>query len=86
MKNDEIIVDNYINNSNSNKLNNEYDITGEILDNVYTNNGDIEEIKYDFSDLMDELEEFTINIKINNYNNAGNVKIPSVVITSPTDF
>ena len=62
------------------------DIDGDINADVFTNNGYIEEIKYDFSNLMDEFEGFTMDMKISNYNNAGDVLIPSDVITSATEW
>ena len=62
------------------------DFTGEILADVYTNNGYIEKIIYDFSDLTEEFSKFSLEMKISNYNSAGSVTIPDDVIRSATEY
>lgn len=62
------------------------DISGEISADVFTNNGYIDEIDYDFSNLVDAFEAFTLNMKISNYNSAGSVTIPDEVIESATEY
>ena len=61
-------------------------ITGDILADIFTNDGNIEKIKYDFSNLTDEFGEFSMEINISNYNKAGSVTIPDDVISSATEY
>ena len=49
---------------------------------VYTKNGYIVELKYDFTKLISGFEQFTTTIKFSNYNNAGNVEIPQTIINN----
>lgn len=58
---------------------------GEISADVFTNNGFIEEIKYDFGNISEELGTFKMNIKLSNYNKAGSITIPEEVIKSATE-
>ena len=62
------------------------DITGQMEADVYVNDGYIDEIKYDFSNLTLEFGEFTMDMKISNYNNAGSVTIPNEVLESATEY
>ena len=60
-------------------------IVGQISADVYTKDGYIEEIRYDFSNLTEDVGKFTMNMKISDYNKAGSVKIPDEVIKSATE-
>ena len=62
------------------------DFGGEISADVFTNNGYIEEIKYDFGNISEELGTFKMNIKLSNYNKAGSITIPDEVIEKATEF
>lgn len=62
------------------------DITGDIFAEITTNNGYIEEIKYDFSNLTEEFGKINMDIKISNYNTAENIKIPDSVIENATEY
>ena len=61
-------------------------ITGDIYAEITTNNDYIEEIKYDFSNLTEEFEKLILNMKISNYNKAGDIQIPEDVIKNATEF
>ncbi len=61
------------------------DITGDIFAEIFTNNGYIEEIKYDFSNISEEFGDFSMNMKLSNYNKAGDIIIPNEVIESATE-
>lgn len=56
------------------------EISGDIYVEVYTENGYINRIEYDFTNMIKGLEKFTTIIKCYNYNNAGDVEIPQSVI------
>ena len=57
-------------------------INGEIYVDVYTENGYIKKLEYDFSNIVSGFEEFSATIKFDNYNTAGDVNIPQEVIAS----
>ncbi|MBQ9318232.1 MAG: hypothetical protein IJR82_01180, partial [Bacilli bacterium] len=62
------------------------EITGDIAADVYLKDGYISEIYYDFSQMMDEFDEFTFDMKIYDYDKAGNVEIPQDIIESATEY
>ena len=55
---------------------------GDIYVVVYTKDGKIEKLEYDFSSNFSSFDLFITTIKISNYNNAGNVTIPNSIISS----
>lgn len=55
-------------------------IKGDVYVEVYTNNGYITKLEYDFTDLVKGFDSFTSTIKFSNYNKAGDVVIPQSVI------
>jgi len=57
-----------------------YPINGDIYVEVYTENGYIAKLEYDFSGLIKGIDEFTTTIKYSNYDKAGDVEIPQSII------
>ena len=55
-------------------------INGDIYVEVYTENGYITKLEYDFSEMIKEFDLFTTTIKFSNYDKAGNVEIPQSII------
>ena len=55
-------------------------ISGDVYVEVYTENGYITRLEYDFKDMIKGFEKFTTTIKCSNYDNAGDVEIPQSVI------
>lgn len=55
-------------------------ISGDIYVEVYTENGYITKLEYDFTNLIQGFEKFTTTIKCSNYDAAGDVEIPQSVI------
>ena len=55
-------------------------ISGDVYVEVYTENGYITRLEYDFTDMIKGFEKFTTTIKCSNYDNAGDVEIPQSVI------
>lgn len=55
-------------------------ISGDIYVEVYTENGYITRLEYDFTNMIKGFEKFTTTIKCSNYDNAGDVEIPQSVI------
>lgn len=49
---------------------------------VYTSGDDIQTIKYDFSNIIPGIDEFSTTVNFSNYNNAGDVEIPNEIIDS----
>jgi len=56
------------------------EISGDIYVEVYTENGYITRLEYDFSNMIKGFEKFTTTIKYSNYDTAGNVEIPQSII------
>ena len=61
-------------------------ITGDIYADVYTNNGYVEKIVYDFSNMTQVFDGLTLEMRISNYDKAGSVQIPSEAINSATEY
>lgn len=61
-------------------------ITGGIVADVYTENGYITRISYDFSDMTESFDKFAMDMTIYDYNNAGTVEIPQDIIESATEY
>lgn len=55
-------------------------IKGDVNVDVYTENGYIVKLEYDFSKMVSGFELFTTTIKFSNYDNAGDVEIPQTII------
>ena len=55
-------------------------ISGDIYVEVYTENGYITRLEYDFTNMIKGFEKFTTTIKCSNYDTAGDVKIPQYII------
>ncbi|MBQ4283487.1 MAG: hypothetical protein IJB96_06140 [Lachnospira sp.] len=55
-------------------------ITGTIDVDVYVSNGYITKMEYDFSKLVSGIQKYTTTITFSDYNTAGDVNIPQVVI------
>ncbi len=55
-------------------------IKGDVYVDVYTENGYITKLEYDFSDMIDTMELFTATIEFSNYDKAGDVEIPQVIV------
>ena len=55
-------------------------LSGDVYVEVYTENGYITKLEYDFTDLVKGFDLFTTTIKFSNYNKAGDVVIPDSVI------
>lgn len=55
-------------------------ISGDIDVEVYTENGYITRLDYDFSKIMKGIEKYTTTIKFSNYDKAGDVEIPQSII------
>ena len=55
---------------------------GDIYVVVYTKDGKIKKLEYDFSSNFSSFDLFITTIEISNYNNAGNVTIPNSIISS----
>ncbi len=55
-------------------------ISGDIYVEVYTDNGYITRLEYDFTNMIKGFEKFTTTIKYSNYDNAGDVEIPQSII------
>lgn len=55
-------------------------LSGDIYIEVYTENGYITKLEYDFTDLIQGFEKFTTTIKCSNYDNANDVEIPQSII------
>ena len=55
-------------------------IKGNVSIDVYTDNGYIVKLEYDFSKLVSGFDLFTTTINFSNYNNAGDVEIPEVIV------
>lgn len=60
-------------------------IIGDIYVDVYTKDGYITKLEYDFANNINGVEKFVAIIKFSNYNNAGDVNIPQSVIDSATE-
>lgn len=60
-------------------------IKGSVLIDVYTKNGHISKLEYDFSDMVYGIDALTTTIKFSNYNKAGDVKIPMDIIEDASD-
>ncbi len=60
----------------------EGNIKGNVVADVYITNGYISKISYDFTGLMSGIDSFTTTINFSNYNQAGNVEIPSSVVNN----
>lgn len=61
-------------------------ITGGIVADVYTENGYITRIYYDFSEMTDSFDTFTLDMTIYDYDKAGTVEIPSDIVESATEY
>lgn len=57
-------------------------LNGDVYVDVYTENGYITKLEYDFTKLLKGFDLFTTTIKFSNYNNAGDVVIPQSVINN----
>ena len=57
-------------------------IKGDINVDVYTENGYIVKLEYDFSKIVSGFELFTTTIKFSNYDNAGDVEIPETIVNN----
>lgn len=55
-------------------------LSGDVYVDVYTENGYITKLEYDFSKMIKGFEKFTTTIKCSNYDNAGDVEIPQSII------
>lgn len=55
-------------------------ISGDIFVEVYTENGYITKLEYDFSKSIKGVEKFITIIKVSNYDNAGDVEIPQSIV------
>ena len=55
-------------------------LSGDVYVEVYTENGYITKLEYDFSEMIKGFELFTTTIKYSNYDNAGDVEIPQSII------
>ena len=55
-------------------------LSGDIYVEVYTENGYITRLEYDFTNMIKGFEKFTTTIKCSNYDSAGNVEIPQSII------
>lgn len=55
-------------------------ISGDIYVDVYTENGYVVKLEYDFTQLISAFDSFTTTIEFSNYDNAGDVEIPQDVI------
>ena len=55
-------------------------IKGDVNVDVYTENGYIVKLDYDFSKMISGFELFTTTIKFSNYDNAGDVEIPQTIV------
>lgn len=55
-------------------------IKGNVSVDVYTNNGYITKLYYDFSNLISDFEVFNTTINFSDYNQAGDVEIPQTII------
>ena len=55
-------------------------IKGDVNVDVYTENGYIVKLDYDFTKMVSGFELFTTTIKFSNYDNAGDVEIPQTII------
>lgn len=55
-------------------------LSGDIYVEVYTENGYITKLEYDFSEMLKEFDLFTTTIKYSNYDKAGDVVIPQSII------
>lgn len=55
-------------------------IKGDVNIDVYTENGYIVKLDYDFTKMVSGFELFTTTIKFSNYDNAGDVEIPQTII------
>lgn len=54
--------------------------SGDVYVEVYTENGYITKLEYDFSEMIKGFDLFTTTIKYSNYDNAGDVEIPQSII------
>lgn len=61
-------------------------VGGNTYVDVYTKNGYITRLEYDCSDLIPGYDIFTAVINISNYDNAGDVEIPQVVIDNSQEM
>lgn len=57
-------------------------IKGDIYVEVYTENGYIVKLCYDFTNLVEGFDLFTATITFSNYDNAGDVEIPQTIINN----
>ena len=71
-------ISNLIGNGSSNS----YSVKGDAYIDVYVENEYITELKYDFSKMISGYDTFNSTIKFANYNNAGDVNIPSDVLSN----
>lgn len=55
-------------------------IKGDISVDVYTENGYIVKLEYDFTNMISGFDLFKATIKFSNYNNAGDVEIPQTIV------
>jgi len=55
-------------------------LNGDVYVEVYTENGYITKLEYDFTELVSGFEKYTTTIKYSNYNQAGDVEIPQSII------
>ena len=55
-------------------------LSGDIYVEVFTENGYITRLEYDFTSMISGFEKFTTTIRYSNYDNAGDVEIPQSVI------
>ena len=55
-------------------------LSGDIYVEVYTENGYITKLEYDFSEMLKNIDLFTTTIMYSNYDKAGDVVIPQSII------
>jgi len=62
---------------NSNDSTSTAQISGNIYVNAFVTDGYITKLEYDFSGLIEGIDKFTMTIEFSDFNNAGDVEIPS---------
>ena len=60
--------------------NEDFELNDDVYVDVYTKNGYITKLDYDFTKAIGDIDKFTITIKFSNYDKAGDVEIPEKVI------
>jgi len=60
-------------------------IKGDVNIDVYTENGYIVKLEYDFTKMISGFDLFTATINFSNYDNAGDVEIPQTIVDNAND-